>query len=74
MHSHYVAATAIGYYGYAADIFALIPALFFLKEKLTGWPERRRQLVTMQRIGRLRRARDESFETSATPTSLGLLR
>lgn len=41
-HSHYAAVTALGYYGYAAGTFALIPVLFFLKEKLTGWPEGRK--------------------------------
>lgn len=65
-HSHHAAVTALGYYGYAAGTFALIPVLFFLKEKLTGWPGRRRRQRAMQRIGRLRLARDECFEPSAT--------
>lgn len=61
-HSHHAAVTALGYYGYAAGTFALIPMLVFLKDKLTGWPARRRQQIAMRRIGRLRLARDESFE------------
>ena len=44
-HSHHAAVTALGFYGYAAATFALIPVLFWLKDKLTGWPERRRQSV-----------------------------
>ena len=55
-HSHHAAVTALGYYGYAAGTFALIPVLLFLKEKVAGWPERRRQQVAMQRIGGLRLA------------------
>jgi hypothetical protein len=44
-HSHHAAMTALGFYGYAAVTFALIPVLFWLKDKLTGWPERWRQSV-----------------------------
>jgi uncharacterized membrane protein len=61
-HSHHTAVTALGYYGYAACTFALIAVLFFLKDKLTGWPERRRQQVAMCRIGGLRLAPDAPFE------------
>lgn len=42
-HSHHAAVTALGYYGYAAGTFALIPVLFHLKDKLAAWPEPRRQ-------------------------------
>jgi hypothetical protein len=38
-HSHHAAVTALGFYGYAAAAFALIPVFFWLKDKLTGWPE-----------------------------------
>ncbi len=65
-HSHHAVVTALGYYGYAAGTFALIPVLYFLKDKLTGWPERRRQQIAMQPIGGLRLARDECFEPSPT--------
>ncbi len=41
-HSPHAAVTALGFYGYAAGTFAMIPVLFFLKDKLSGWPERRR--------------------------------
>jgi CHASE2 domain-containing sensor protein len=34
-HDHHAAMTALGYYGYAAGTFALIPVLSTLKEKLT---------------------------------------
>jgi hypothetical protein len=44
-HSHHAAVTALGFYGYAAATFALIPMLFWLKDKVTGSPERRRQLL-----------------------------
>ncbi|MDT7953974.1 MAG: hypothetical protein RQ966_20970 [Acetobacteraceae bacterium] len=64
-HSHHAAMTALGYYGYAAGTFALIPVLFFLKDKLTGWPERRRRQAAMQRIGGLRLAPDAPFEPPA---------
>ena len=37
-HSQHAAVTAIGYYAYAAGTFALIPMLYFLKDKLIGWP------------------------------------
>jgi hypothetical protein len=50
-HSHHAAVTALGYYGYAAGTFALISVLFFLKDKLTGWPDRCQQRIVMQRIG-----------------------
>jgi hypothetical protein len=41
--SHHAAATALGFYAYAAATFAVIPVMFWLKNKLTGLPERRRQ-------------------------------
>jgi hypothetical protein len=41
-HSHHAAITTLGYFGYAAGTFALIPVLFWSKEKLTGWRERHR--------------------------------
>lgn len=63
-HSHHAAVTALGYYGYAAGAFAMIPVLLFLKEKLFGWPERRRQQIAMRRVGMLRLARDALFEPS----------
>jgi hypothetical protein len=50
-HSHHAAVTALGYYGYASGTFALISVLFFLHDKLTGWPEHHRRKVAMQRIG-----------------------
>jgi hypothetical protein len=39
-HSDHAAVTALGFYGYAAVSFALIQVLFWLKDKLSGWPER----------------------------------
>jgi hypothetical protein len=39
-HDHHAAITALGYFGYAATAFALIPMLSFLKEVLVHWPER----------------------------------
>lgn len=62
-HSHRAAMTALGYYGYAAGTFALIPVLFFLKDKLTGWPVHGRQQDAMQRISGLRLVSDEPFES-----------
>ena len=50
-HSDHAAVTALGYYGYASGTFALISVLFFLHDKLTGWPEHHRRKVAMQRIG-----------------------
>jgi hypothetical protein len=41
-HSHHAAVTALGFYGYAAATFAVIPVLFLLRDKLSDWPERRR--------------------------------
>ena len=35
-HSHHAAVTALGFYSYAAGTFAMIPVLFFLKDKLSG--------------------------------------
>jgi hypothetical protein len=63
-HSHQAAVTALGYYGYASGTFALISVLFFLKEKLTGWPEHARQQVIRQRISGLRLVEDAPFESS----------
>jgi hypothetical protein len=39
-HDHHAAITALGYFGYAATAFALIPVLSFWKDALTHWPER----------------------------------
>jgi hypothetical protein len=64
-HSHHAAVTALGYYGYASGTFALIPVLFFVEEKLTGWPEHHRRNVAMQRIGGLRVVHDAPFDPSA---------
>lgn len=61
-HSQHAAVTALGYYGYAAGTFAMIPVLFFLKEKLISWPERHRQQIAMRRVGMLRLAYDAAFE------------
>ena len=41
-HSHHAAVTALGFYGYAAATFALIPVLFLLRDKFSDRPERRR--------------------------------
>jgi hypothetical protein len=35
-HTYHAGMTAIGYYAYTAGTFALIPVLFFLKNKLIG--------------------------------------
>jgi hypothetical protein len=64
-HSHHAAVTALGYYGYAAGTFALISVLFFLKDKLIGWPERRQRRVTVQRIGAVGLTQDASFDPPA---------
>jgi hypothetical protein len=64
-HSHHAAVTALGYYGYASGTFALISVLFFLKGKLTGWPEHHRRNVAMRRIGGLRMVHDAPFDPSA---------
>ena len=64
-HSRHAAVTALGYYGYAAGTFALISVLFFLKDKLTSWPERRRQRAAMQRMGGLQLVDDARFDPSA---------
>lgn len=56
-----------GYAATAGDAgtFDLLPVLFFLKEKLTGWPERRQQQIVMRRIGGVRLAHDAPFEPPA---------
>jgi hypothetical protein len=41
-HSRHAGVTALGFYGYAAATFAVIPVLFLLRDKLIDWPERRR--------------------------------
>jgi hypothetical protein len=64
-HSRHAAVTAFGYYGYAAGTFELISVLFFLKDKLTSWPEHRRQRGATQRIGDLRLLDDAPFDPSA---------
>jgi hypothetical protein len=33
-HSHHAAVTALGFYGYSAAFFAVIPVLFLLRDKL----------------------------------------
>ncbi|HUZ64823.1 MAG TPA: hypothetical protein VMU82_14055 [Acetobacteraceae bacterium] len=70
-HSHHAAVTALGYYGYAAGTFALIPVLFYLKDKLAAWPEQRRERIATRRIAGLRLAHGEPFEpTLAQPPRL----
>lgn len=61
-HSAHAGLTALGYFGYAAATFALIPVLAFLKEKLAGWPERHRKTISVQRIRGLALTRDARFE------------
>jgi hypothetical protein len=39
-YDHHAAVTALGYFGYAAGAFALIPVLCFLRDAFTHWPER----------------------------------
>ncbi|MCW3476235.1 hypothetical protein [Limobrevibacterium gyesilva] len=46
----HAAMTALGYYGYAAGTFALIPVLFWLKDEMAGWPERRRHRAAAEKI------------------------
>jgi hypothetical protein len=41
-HSHHAAVTALGFYGYSAATFAVIPVFFLLRDKLGGWSEPRR--------------------------------
>lgn len=65
-HSHHVAMTALGYYGYAAGAFGLISVLFWLKDKFTGWPEGRRQKVARHRPDL---TPDEPFEPTAVSKS-----
>jgi hypothetical protein len=61
-HSLHAAITALGYFGYAAGTFALIPVLFWSKEKLAGWPERRRQRATLREMAQVTLAGDANFE------------
>ena len=41
-HSHHAAVTALGFYGYSAATFAVIPVFFLLRDKLDSWSEPRR--------------------------------
>jgi len=36
-HSQHAAVTALGFYGYAAATFALIPVLSWLTRRMNGW-------------------------------------
>ena len=65
-HSRHAAITALGYYAYTAGAFGLISVLFWLKDKLTGWPDVRRR-----RVGRHRMSvtADEPFEIAAVSQS-----
>jgi hypothetical protein len=61
-YSRHAAITAVGYVGYAAGTFALIPVLFWSKEKLAGWPARHRQRTTLRRMAQVTLADDAGFE------------
>ncbi len=61
-HSHHAAMTALVYFGYAAGSFALIPVMVWSKDKLTGWPERRRQRVALRKVALLSLTEDTHFE------------
>jgi hypothetical protein len=60
--SHHAAINALGYFGYAAGTFALIPVLFWSKERLAGWPERRRQRAALRQMGQVTLAENANFE------------
>lgn len=66
-HSVHAGLTALGYFGYAATTFALIPVLAFLKEKLTGWPAHHGGKINVERISGLRLTRDVPFALAAPP-------
>lgn len=61
-HSRHAAITALGYLGYAAVTFALIPVLLWSKEKLAGWPERQRQRARLRQMAQVTLAEDANFE------------
>lgn len=67
--------TALGYWGYAAAGFAVMIALMAAKLWIVAIPERRQARLAqqrMERIGRLRLAREASFEPSAIKRALGM--
>lgn len=64
-HSHHAAVTALGYYGYAAGMFALIPVQFHLKDRLAAWPGHRRQRAAARRNAGLRLAHGGPLELTA---------
>jgi hypothetical protein len=66
-HSHHAAMTAFGYYGYAAGTFALIPVLFFLKDKLIDWPGHRPRQGAQSRITGSRPVPGGSFDAVPRP-------
>jgi hypothetical protein len=59
-HSRHAAVTALAFCGYAAATFALIPVLFWLRDKLIDWPDRRRRAVTVKNLGRARVAKTDA--------------
>lgn len=62
-HSHHAAVTALGYFGYAAGSFALIPVMFWSKDKLIRWSERRQQGTALRQTTGVKLAEDASFES-----------
>ncbi|MDA8247982.1 MAG: hypothetical protein M0Z28_02295 [Rhodospirillales bacterium] len=65
-HSHHAAVTALGYYAYTAGAIGLISVLFWLKDRLVGWPNVGRGRVVRHRMSL---TPDEAFEVTAAPQS-----
>jgi hypothetical protein len=59
--NQHAASTALGYFGYAAGTFALIPVLFWSKDKLSMWSERHQQRTALRRTGRHSVTEDTPF-------------
>ena len=63
-HDRHAGITALGFLGYAAIPFALIVVTFYCWHRAFEWPDRRRHRA-LERIGRLRLAKDARFEPKA---------
>ena len=69
-HDHHPGITAVAFLAYAAIPFALIVVVFHCWAHAIEWPECRRHRA-LERIGRLRLAKDARFEPKAWRIPMG---
>jgi hypothetical protein len=66
-YSYHAAVTSLGYFGYSAGTFALIPILVWSKDRLAERPERQRRRTTLRQMAHVALAEDANFEEVEPP-------